>query len=85
MIALLFLEGMMPSSVFALPEPVAPPLRSLIAPDHPEFVAPADMPTAIRKFRSRTGQPAPNSEGAIISSALESLALRYRMLLGWLK
>ncbi|MCA9162014.1 MAG: rhamnulokinase family protein [Pirellulaceae bacterium] len=63
----------------------APPLRSLIDPDHADFVAPVDMPTAIREYCSRTGQPAPNSEGAIVRTALESLALRYRMVLGWLE
>jgi rhamnulokinase len=63
----------------------ASPLVSLINPDHPDFMAPADMPEAIRTFCKRTGQPVPNSEGAIIRCALESLALRYRQVLHWLE
>ncbi|MCA9270172.1 MAG: rhamnulokinase, partial [Planctomycetales bacterium] len=63
----------------------APPLESLIEPDHPQFVAPADMPGAIREYCRATGQPVPGSEGAVIRTALESLALRYRMVLSWLE
>jgi rhamnulokinase len=63
----------------------APPLVSLINPDDPRFQAPRDMPQAIRDFLSETGQPLPASEGAMIRSILESLALRYRMVLGWLE
>ena len=62
----------------------AEPLVSLIDPDHPDFVAPPDMPRAIGTFCRRTEQPVPDSEGATVRAALESLALRYRMVLGWL-
>ncbi len=61
------------------------PLVSLIDPDHGNFTAPADMPAAIRDFCRNTNQPVPESEGAVIRCALESLALRYRMVLGWLE
>jgi rhamnulokinase len=63
----------------------AKPLASLIDPDDPAFLAPADMPAAIRDSCRRTGQPVPESEGAVIRCALESLALRYRVVLGWLE
>jgi chromosome segregation ATPase len=43
------------------------------------------MPAAIRAFCQETHQPAPNSEGALLRCALESLALRYRMVLGFLE
>lgn len=43
------------------------------------------MPAAIREYCRRTGQVQPNSEGAVIRCALESLALRYRMVLGYLE
>src|SRR5436190_220890 len=39
---------------------------SLINPDHPSFVAPKDMPAAIRDFCAATGQNAPHDEGAMI-------------------
>ena len=63
----------------------SPPLISLINPDDPGFTAPKDMPAAIRDYCQRTGQPAAGSEGAVIRCALESLALRYRMVLGMLE
>ena len=61
------------------------PLVSLIDPDHESFVAPPDMPQAIRDFCRATNQPVPQSEGEVIRCALESLALRYRLVLGWLE
>ena len=63
----------------------ATPLASLINPDDPSFSSPKEMPTAIRDYCSRTGQAVPESEGAVIRCALESLALRYRMVLGFLE
>ena len=61
------------------------PLVSLINPDHESVNAPVDMPEAIRAFCRSTGQPVPDSKGAVVRCALESLALRYRMVLGWLE
>jgi rhamnulokinase len=58
---------------------------ALINPDHPSFVAPKDMPLAIRNFCASTGQNVPPDEGAVVRAALESLALRYRMVLGYLE
>ncbi len=63
----------------------APPLVSLFEPDAARFTAPADMPAAIREYCREKGEPVPESEGAVIRAALESLALRYRMVLGWLE
>ncbi|MDZ4820470.1 MAG: rhamnulokinase family protein [Planctomycetota bacterium] len=63
----------------------APPLAAFINPDDPCFLAPADMPTAIRDYCTQTGQTPPANEGAIIRCALESLALKYRQVLGWLE
>jgi rhamnulokinase len=59
----------------------AEPFRSLIDPDHPSFASPGDMPAAIRDFCQRSGQPAPDSPGAIVRCCLESLALKSRWLL----
>ncbi len=63
----------------------AKPLISIIDPDHAAFLAPANMPEEIRGYCRRTGQPVPSDEGSIIRCALESLALRYRQVLGWLE
>jgi rhamnulokinase len=59
----------------------AEPFRSLIDPDAPDFLNPSDMPAAIRAYCRRTGQPAPEDEGAVVRCCLESLALRYRWVL----
>jgi rhamnulokinase len=56
----------------------APPFVSLIEPDDPAFLAPTDMIAEIRRFCVRTGQPEPESVGAIVRCCLESLALKYR-------
>jgi rhamnulokinase len=56
----------------------APPLRAVVDPDDLEFLKHGDMPARIRAFCQRTGQPQPDSTGAVIRCALESIALRYR-------
>jgi rhamnulokinase len=56
----------------------ATPLHSLVDPDAPEFLAPGDMPAALRDYCRRTGQPEPTDVGAIVRCCLESLALKYR-------
>jgi rhamnulokinase len=56
----------------------AAPFHSLIDPDAVDFLSPADMPEAICAFCRRTGQPVPESPGAVVRCCLESLALRYR-------
>lgn len=61
------------------------PLRSLIDPDHRDFVAPGNMPEAIRNYCKRTGQPVPETDAAVARCSLESLAMRYRLCLGWLE
>jgi len=63
----------------------ATPLVSIIDPDDRSFLAPDDMPEAIRDYCRRTGQTIPGDQGAIIRCALESLALRYRLVFGWLE
>ncbi len=63
----------------------APAFRSLIDPDDTVFLAPSDMPTAIADWCREHGQPAPETEGQFIRCALESLALKYRLVLEWLE
>src|SRR6185369_1419684 len=41
----------------------ATPFRTLIDPDAPAFMSPADMPTEIRAWCAEHGQPAPETEG----------------------
>jgi rhamnulokinase len=63
----------------------APALQSVVDPDDSLFLSPADMPEAIRTYCRRTGQIEPSDHGSIIRCALESLALRYRLVFGWLE
>jgi rhamnulokinase len=63
----------------------APPLRSLVNPDDQSFLNPPSMPKAIQEFCRKTRQRAPKSEGELVRCAYESLALRYRQVLGWLE
>jgi rhamnulokinase len=59
----------------------AEPFGAVIDPDDPEFLAPADMPAAIRAFCVRTGQRPPEGQGALVRCVLESLALAHRRVL----
>ena len=63
----------------------AQPFRTFVDPDDHAFLAPRDMPEAIREWCRATNQEIPDSEGGIIRCALESLALKYRTVLGWLE
>jgi rhamnulokinase len=56
----------------------AAPFSSLIDPDAADFLHAGDMPARVRAFCQRSGQPAPESIGAVVRCCLESLALKYR-------
>ncbi len=60
----------------------ARPLVSFINPDAAEFLAPDNMPEAIRRFCRRTGQAVPGDEGAVLRCGLESIAMKFRHVLG---
>lgn len=60
---------------------VSPPFLAFVDPDDPVFLNPADMPSAIRTFCRDFGQDVPETRGAIVRCALESLALKYRFVL----
>ncbi len=63
----------------------ARPLVSFVDPDHADFLSPGDMPARIRAYCTRTRQPEPDTDGAVIRCALESLALKFRCVLGQLE
>jgi hypothetical protein len=63
----------------------APPLASVIDPDDPSLLAPADMPEAIRTLCRTTGEPEPSEVGPLIRCALDGLAMRYRWTLDTLE
>ena len=55
----------------------AEPFRSIINPDDPRFMSPADMPAAIVEFCRETNQPEPETPGQFARCIFESLALLY--------
>jgi len=59
----------------------APAFAHLVDPDHESFLRAADMLAAIDEFCRKTHQPAPDSPGAYARCVLESLALKYRVVL----
>jgi rhamnulokinase len=58
---------------------------SIIEPDDPGFVNPAEMPLAIRRFCQRAAQPVPETVGEVMRCILVSLALKYRQVLDQLR
>lgn len=54
---------------------------AVLDPDYGEFFKPGDMPARIQAFCRMTGQPVPESKGAILRCALEGIALKYRWVL----
>lgn len=59
----------------------AQPFTALIDPDYPGFYNPLDMPAAIDTFCRQSNQVSPRDIGSIARTILESLALKYRMVL----
>jgi len=58
-----------------------PSFAHLVDPDDESFLRPADMPSTINQFCARTHQPSPSRPGAFVRAILESLALKYRVVL----
>jgi rhamnulokinase len=56
----------------------APAGVSIVNTDHPDFVAPGDVPARVRAYCARTGQPVPEDDAALVRCVLDSLALGYR-------
>jgi rhamnulokinase len=59
----------------------ARPLVSIIDPDYPEFLHHGDMPARVREYCRRTHQPVPDNKGELVRCLLESIALKYRLVL----
>lgn len=54
------------------------PFRAFIDPDHPTFLNPPDMVTALEDYCRETGQRPPHGVGPTVRVIVESLAMRYR-------
>ena len=63
----------------------AKPFRSIVNLNDPRFLNPPDMPAMIRDYCRETRQPVPRTEGELVRSCYESLALKYCETLGALE
>ena len=63
----------------------APARQSVINPDDPSFANPSSMVNAIKDYCEKTGQHVPQDYKEMARCIFESLALRYREVLGYLK
>jgi rhamnulokinase len=57
---------------------MVPPLRAVLDPDDPAFLAPGDMPSRIAQACEQTGQRLPQTPAETVRCILDSLALAYR-------
>lgn len=62
----------------------APTFQSFIFPDAPEFANPSSMVEAIKTYCEKTGQHVPQDYKEMARCIFESLAMRYRQVLGYL-
>lgn len=60
---------------------VAEPFQMFIDPDHSMFLNPSHMPAQIQEYCRATGQSIPETKAEILRCILESLALKYRLVL----
>jgi len=58
------------------------PFSRLVDPDNESFLRPANMCEAMNAYCRQTQQPAPANPGAYVRTILESLAMKYRLVLG---
>lgn len=63
----------------------AAPFRSLLEPNESRFEVQSSMPLAIQEYCQSTGQPVPETPGAVARAVFESLALKYRSVLASLE
>jgi rhamnulokinase len=59
----------------------APAFERLVDPDDTRFLPPGDMPARINEFLKETDQPPAATHGDFVRCLLESLALKYRVVL----
>jgi len=60
---------------------LAQPFLAVIDPDAAEFLHPGDIPAKVRALCAGSGQAVPQTKGEIVRVILESLALKYRLVL----
>jgi rhamnulokinase len=78
-------QGLTASYAELVQEARAQEIESVIDPDDEAFEKPSDMPATISRLLERTGQQIPASPGAMTRVIVQSLALKYRQVLGELR
>ena len=63
----------------------AEPFKCFIDPDSPEFALPGEMPEKIRAFCRASNQAVPESDGELIRSIYDRLAMKYRFAIDQIK
>ena len=63
----------------------ASPFYAWIDPNDPAFLPPGDHPARVQAWCQASGQPVPETRGAVVRCVLESLALEYRRVLELLR
>jgi rhamnulokinase len=58
------------------------PFQHLVDPDHESFLSPDNMCSAIAEYCRKTHQPVPVTPGAHVRTIFESLAMKYRSVIG---
>lgn len=58
---------------------------SLVDPDHPSFANPKSMTAALKAYCTQTGQVVPETHTALVRCIFDSLALKYKYVLGKLQ
>jgi rhamnulokinase len=59
--------------------------QSLVDPDHPSFANPKSMTAVLADYCRQTGQVVPTTHAALIRCIFDSLALKYKYVLGKLQ
>jgi len=71
--------------VIAKEAEAAAPFQALLDPDDDSFLNPEDMEEAIKNYCRDKGQAVPEGKGAVARCVFESLALKYRSVLGTIR
>jgi rhamnulokinase len=63
----------------------APGFTAFVDPDDERFLRPGDLAAMVNAYCAETSQPAPDNPGTLVRVLLESLALKYAVVLGQLE
>lgn len=62
-----------------------PGFQSVVNPDDPSFANPVNMQEALQEYCRKTNQHVPEGYAEVVRCILDSLAMRYKEVIGWLR